>query len=415
MMRASKKRRRKMNRNMMFLILFTLGSIHLALGQSSCGQFDYSQWSAADYKSGAQGHITGYHAASLQGDTICYYTGRPAENCTVQMEARGDLLSDDYEAGYIYTWEHVPALGYFDGGANGPSPQSATEVTAFGVDSCLLPCGFSVSVSFPTANVSYSAKPIFAFQQQESFTCAQKTGAQCQPQQCPPRYEWNAAECACVYVGGSPIIIDTRNVGFNLSKPEKGTCAPFDLRGDGEKECWSWPVVGSGNGWLVYPHRTNPKVLVASGKDLFGNYTDMLVNTTEKEKNGYEALMAFAQPQNGGYMNPDGTPNYILDDRDKVWDKLRIWIPKDYSGVAKPNELHKLSEVGIHSIALIPAYYKKVDEYGNSFRWGAPLNIKASEARDWANKNDSRLSTVTPHELDVRSYDVWLVNSEVGK
>ena len=162
----------------------------------------------------------------------------------------------------------------------------------------------------------------------------------------------------------------------------------------------------------MHPARSsNSSVLVASGKDLFGNYTDMLVNTTEKEKNGYEALMAFAQPQNGGFMNPDGSVNYVLDDRDQVWDKLRIWIPEDYSGVAKLHELHKLSEFGIHSIALIPAYYKKVDEWGNSFRWGAPLNIEASEARDWQAKNDSRLSTVTPHELDVKTYDVWLVNS----
>jgi hypothetical protein len=404
-----------MNRKMMFLILFALGSIHLALGQYSCGQFDYGQQSGSDYKTNTQGHITGYHGAYLQGDTECYYEGLPAHNCDVHMEARGDLLSDDHEEGTITSWEHDPALGYYDGGANGPSPQTATEVTAFAVRSCLAPCNFSVNVSFPPATVGYTppGSALWGFQQQESFTCKQQTGAWCQPQQCPPRYEWNAAECACVYVGGSPIIIDTRNVGFKLSKPEKGTCAPFDLRGDGEKDCWSWPVVGSGNGWLVYPHRTNPNVLVASGKDLFGNYTEMPANTPEK--NGYDALMQFALVQNGGYVNPDGSPNYILDERDKVWDKLRIWIPEDYSGVAKSHELHKLSEFGIHSIALIPAYYKKVDEWGNSFRWGAPLNIKASEARDWASKNDSRLSTVTPHELDVRSYDVWLVNSDTEK
>ena len=60
------------------------------------------------------------------------------------------------------------------------------------------------------------------------------------------------------------------------------------------------------------------------------------------------------------------------------------------------------------------AYYKKVDEYGNSFRWGAPLNIKASEARDGRPR--------TTHAFQLRrltkrrsSYDVWLVNSDAGK
>jgi hypothetical protein len=77
-------------------------------------------------------------------------------------------------------------------------------------------------------------------------------------------------------------------------------------------------------------------------------------------------------------------------------------------------DLHKLSEFGIRSISLIPAYYEKVDQWGNSFRYGAPLNISAKEARAWQAKNDSRLKTVTPHELDVKSYDVWLVN-EGGK
>jgi hypothetical protein len=382
-----------------------------AVAQYSCGQFDYSQQSNPDYKIDTQGHITGYHGGYLQGDAFCYYSGLPAQICDVNMEARGDLLSTDYEEGIITSWEHDPALGYFDGGANGPSPQTATEVTAFGVRSCYTPsCAFSISVGFPPATVNYNpaGSALWGYQDTEAFTCKQKTGAWCQPQKCPPRYEWNAAECACVYVGGSPIIIDTRGSGFHLSKPAKGTCAPFDLRGDGEKQCWSWPVVGSGNGWLALDRNGNGQI--DSGKELFGNYTEMPVNTPDK--NGYDALMQFALVQNGGHVNPDGSPNYILDERDKVWDRLRVWIPEDYSGVSKPRELHKLSEFGIRSIALIPAYYKKVDEWGNSFRWGAPLNIKASEARGWAEKNNSLLKTVTPHELDVQTYDVWLVNSE---
>jgi hypothetical protein len=97
------------------------------------------------------------------------------------------------------------------------------------------------------------------------------------------------------------------------------------MRGDGKEECWSWPVVGSGNGWLALDRNGNGKI--DSGKELFGNYTEMPANPPDK--NGYDALMQFALIQNGGYMNPDGTSDYILDAKDKVWDRLRIWIPED--------------------------------------------------------------------------------------
>jgi hypothetical protein len=68
--------------------------------------------------------------------------------------------------------------------------------------------------------------------------------------------------------GSSPIVIDTLNRGFDhFSDPAKN-CVEFDLRGKGKKECWSWPESGSGLGWLAWPYRTNPKVAIASGKDL---------------------------------------------------------------------------------------------------------------------------------------------------
>jgi hypothetical protein len=402
----------------LIVLAICVSTVTLSNGQSSCGQFDYVQESIPDVKSDSQQHVWGDHAASTQGYTECYYSGNPGEQCNVNMLARGDILSTKTESGAITVYEHNVELGYYDGGANGASPQSATEVTAVGVRSCLTPlCSFTISVAFPPVTVSYtpSSSSIWGYQDTEAFACQSEVGAQCQPQQCPPKYIWDPVLCACEYVGGSPIIIDTRHVGFKLSKPVKGTCAPFDLKGDGETPCWSWPVVGSGNGWLVLPYRThpndrhNPALAVASGKDMFGNYTEQ---PESKNKNGYDALMQFALVQNGGFINPDGSPNYILDQRDAVWEKLRIWIPEDYSGIPKPRELHKLSEFGIHSIGLIPAAYTKADEWGNTFRFGAPLNIAAGEARDWHMKNDSRLSAVNPHELDVQTYDVWLVHSE---
>lgn len=110
-----------------------------ALGQYSCGQFDYGQNSIPDHKSGTELHSTGSHSASLEGVAWCYYRGNFGQNCDVQMIAKGDAYSTYTETGIVYGWEHEAALGYYDGGANGPSPQAATEVTGFGVHSCLIP------------------------------------------------------------------------------------------------------------------------------------------------------------------------------------------------------------------------------------------------------------------------------------
>ena len=401
------------------VLILVLCSVFVRARNDSCSPYNYSQSKTAQAEQDTQQHTTGYHEAYLAGYADRAYSGYPGELCDVGVTASGDFESEMYEEGIITASEHTAAIGYFNATANGPSPQSATEVTVGAVRSCLLPpCSFGVSVAFPPVVITYSPpnSALWSNQQTAAFTCKAENGGVCTPQQCGPKYIWDPELCACEYVGGSPILIDTRSVGFKLSKPSKGgngepkTCAEFDLRGDGQMECWSWPEVGSGNGWLALDRNHNGRI--DSGKELFGNYTEQ---PDSKNKNGYDALMQFALIQNGGFTNPDGTPNYILDDRDLVWKRLVIWIPEDYSGVSKPYELHKLSEFGIHSISLIPALYKKTDQWGNTFKYGAPLNIPASEARDWQSKNNSRLKKVTPHELDVQTYDVWLVNSDIGK
>jgi len=393
----------------------------LASAGDSCSQLSYPQNSQPLIQSDGSQHVTGQHGVDpIQNFTDCEYQGNLGENCDVTMLATGNGTSAMEETGAVDAYGHEVALGYFNSSYNGPSPGTAVAATVGGVRDCTnYSCsdGFNIQVSYPPLTVIFSPPPaLWSANLVSNFVCKQETGQACKAQYCGTKYIWSYILCECQYVGGSPIIIDTLNVGFHLSKPVEGTCAPFDLPGDGEKKCWSWPEVGSGNGWLVLPFRThphdrdNPALAVTSGKDMFGNFTEQ---PESKNKNGYDALTQFALVQNGGFVNRDGQPELVLSAKDKVWDDLRIWIPEDYSGVPKFRELHKLSEFGIWSIDLIPAEYTKTDEWGNRFEYGAPLNIPAKDARTWFRKNDSQLKTVIPHELNVQTYDVWLVNSDV--
>lgn len=242
--------------------------------------------------------------------------------------------------------------------------------------------------------------------------------------QCAPNHVWDLINCGCKFVAGSSILIDTRRTGFKLSSSKAGSCVKFDLRGDGQKQCWSWPEAGSGNGWLAMPGRTNHDGMVDSGKDLFGSFTYQMhpdyVNAPCKDnpgcrdENGYYALLdELKQPDLGGYEdygNPDTV--YILSEKDKLWKDLRVWIDENRDGVSQPSELHKLSEFGIKSISLIPAMTGKYDEWGNWYRYAAPVNIEVEDVRSWSLKNDARIQGNTPHELHVQTYDIFLVNSE---
>jgi hypothetical protein len=245
---------------------------------------------------------------------------------------------------------------------------------------------------------------------------------------CGPKYIWDFINCGCKFVGGSPILIDTRNTGFKLSAPKAGSCVNFDLAGDGQKRCWSWPEAGSGNGWLVYPYRThpgskNPDLAVASGKDMFGSMTEQMKieflsspckehPETCNQDNGYAALQILKQPSQGGYHdydNPD--ESLILSTKDKQWKKLRIWIDENRDGIAQSYELHELSEYDIHNISLNAAMTDRKDEYGNWCRFAAPLNVDLKDVRSWAVENDGR-TLGAPHQANAQTCDWFLVNSE---
>jgi len=385
------------------LLLFFANPAH---SQDECDElYSYVVQAPGYNSSGTQEHQpNGSHqfAASQQGE--CDYSGNTNRDyCLISDSAVPGGSTNDIGVVNPYPLGcHVAGIGTKAGAANGQkTPITATSVTVGGVSSCLS-CYCSpvtVSVSYPPVSFSFSPKAdLWADQQTYNNTCDPQI--LCVPQSCPLRYQWNQQTCQCEYVGGSPILIDTRNAGFHLSNPDD--CVMFDLKGDGAKQCYSWPEAGSGNGWLALDRNHNGKI--DDGKELFGNYTPQTIPINKRSHkemtgllNGYRALREFKQQQNGGHLNEDGSIDLVIDERDAVYKDLLVWIDDNRDGISQPNELHHLDELGIRSLSLAFKASRKEDKWGNTFRLTAPMTM-----------NDGK-------PYDNRTYDVWLVQGKGSK
>jgi hypothetical protein len=160
---------------------------------------------------------------------------------------------------------------------------------------------------------------------------------------------------------GSPIIIDTTGQGFFLTNVANGVT--FDISGTGTPVQMGWTAKGASNAFLALP---GPDGLVHNGEELFGNFSPQ---PPSSNPNGFLALAVYDLPANGG--NNDG----IIDSRDAVYSRLRLWLDENHDGISQPNELHTLSSLGVASISLKYHFSRKEDQFGNLFRFRSRLNI----------------------------------------
>ena len=176
--------------------------------------------------------------------------------------------------------------------------------------------------------------------------------------------------CRCVGSGGvgSPVVIDVEGNGIALSDADDGV--EFDLDGNGVRSKLGWTLAGSDDAWLALDRNGN--ALVDSGLELFGDYTPQ---PEASNKNGFLALAEFDLVGNGG--NGDG----IIDQRDEVFNRLRLWQDKNHNGVSEADELHTLASLKIDALQLEFKESKRVDRYGNQFRYRA--RVEGSVGR-WA-------------------------------
>jgi hypothetical protein len=187
---------------------------------------------------------------------------------------------------------------------------------------------------------------------------------------------WDTTLCQWVQ-DPSPVIVDTTNKGLHFTDPAKGEYVSFDMQGNGVYLKVSWPQHGSGNAWLALDRDGDG--MIKDGTELFGNFTPHSDGgvPNHPNPNGFLALDWYDQPAQGGDMN------LILDKRDAIWPKLRLWIDEhcykqpDTPCRSRPDELHTLESKGVTSISLVWAASVKTDAVGNQFKFNTVLNPEA--------------------------------------
>jgi hypothetical protein len=175
---------------------------------------------------------------------------------------------------------------------------------------------------------------------------------------CPDGTEFQPWRCDCVTL--SPILIDTAGDGYRLSSADEGTI--FDLDADGAaREKVAWPAPESDDGWLVMDRNGNG--MIDSGAELFGSKTPAYADAADPPAlNGFVAL-SFTEDPGYGTAAADG----IIDARDAVFSRLRLWFDRNRNGISEGDELVPLAEAGIVSISTVYTETNHRDRFGNRF------------------------------------------------
>jgi hypothetical protein len=361
------------------LVPLALLSCALAWAQGdSCSPYSHNLGPFPTYTPNGTDHVSGNHTFVNYMSGSCGYTG-DAGPCDAVAKAKSQSIME--ESGTITgapLFVHETATADQGGLASATSPQIASASAEGGgaVTKCAS-CSFTMALSAPGGTFTFSQTPRWSTKQNYTNTCPEHSVPvnSCGTTKGTPGVPPPINPC-----GPSPILIDTKGQGFHFTNPKEAD-GYVTFRFGGQLKKVSWPDWRYENGWLVLADKNG---VVDDADDLFGNYTahsnadyTPFKNTTDP--NGWLALAFYTQPSQGG--NGSG----VIDKRDAIWPKLRVWIPKhchekpNEPCVALDSELFKLDELGIHSISTVYTAVDQVDAIGNQCRFVALLNPDKGE------------------------------------
>jgi len=139
----------------------------------------------------------------------------------------------------------------------------------------------------------------------------------------------------------------------------------------------SWTAAGTDDAFLALD--LNGNGTIDNGQELFGNFTSQPAPPEGEGHNGFIALALYDSPGSGG--NGDGEITKL----DGIFGSLRLWQDANHNGVSESAELFTLKDLGLKSIEVSCKTSRRVDEFGNRFRYRSKVkDLHDAQLGRWA-------------------------------